>query len=92
MGIAIILVFVKWKELPRLPAVAKPLTRSVLFLTALAVLTAPLSVWPGASVAFLYQQLPVLGVAVLIGYKISVSWSHFRKIGRVLTISAVVLV
>ena len=91
MALAIILVFAKWKELPRLPLVAKPLARTTLLLAALAVLTAPFSVWPGASVAFLYQQLPVLVAAVVVSCKVAASWQQLRKIGRVLIISAVAL-
>jgi O-antigen ligase len=91
MALALFLVFAKWKELPRLPVAAKPLARASLLMAALAVLTAPASVWPGASVAFLYQQLPVLLAAGIVSYKVAAGWHQLRAIGRVLVLSAVAL-
>jgi O-antigen ligase len=91
MGIALVLLAVKWKQLPKLPAVATGWTRNVLWLAALAVLTAPLSIWPGNSVVFLYRDLPVLVSVVIICCKLSGSWLQVRTVGKTLVISALAL-
>lgn len=89
MAPALVLLAVRWKELPRLPPLAKPWNRSALWLAVLAIVTTPFSIWPGASVEFLYQQLPVLAATVLLTLKISIGWRQVRNIGAVLVIAAV---
>jgi putative inorganic carbon (hco3(-)) transporter len=91
MVIALPALALNWKSLPRLPAVAIPFKRSALALTAIAVLTAPLSVWPGQTLQFLSQQLPVLAVAVIMACKISSSWRAIRRILRALIVCALAL-
>jgi putative inorganic carbon (hco3(-)) transporter len=91
MAVALVLLVSRWRQLPQLPALAKPLTRTAMLLAVLAVLLTPLSIWPGASVGFLYQQLPVLLATVIISCKLPNRWSQLRTIGRVLIISAIVM-
>jgi hypothetical protein len=71
MGIGLILLIAKWKQLPKLPAVAIPFWRTALALVALAVVTAPFSVWPGMTFQFVILQLPVMAAAVIVCCKIS---------------------
>jgi O-antigen ligase len=91
MGIALILLVFKWRELPKLPAITKSWTRNALLLVAVAVLTAPFSIWRGASLAFLALVLPVLLATVLVCCKLSSTWQQLRVIGRTLVISALAL-
>lgn len=90
MAVALVLLVARWKQLPKLTAVATPLTRTALSLAVVAILLTPFSIWPGASVAFLYQQLPILAATILITCKIASGWPQVRKIGVVLIIAAVV--
>jgi O-antigen ligase len=91
MGTALATLIVKWKQLWKLPPLVTPFKRSALALAIIAVATTPFSIWPGASVQFLYQQLPVLIAAVTVACKISSSWRVLSRIIRALIISAVVL-
>ncbi len=92
MGIGAILLIAKWKRLPKLPAVATPFSRTALALVALAVVTAPFSIWLGASVQFLTLQLPVMAVALIVCCKISYTWEVLRGIMRVLVVAGLALV
>ena len=67
------------------------LVRSTAALVALVVLTLPISIWPGKSVVFLYQQLPVLVAAVMIVYKLSYSWRVIRGTFKAVGIAATIL-
>jgi putative inorganic carbon (HCO3(-)) transporter len=91
MGIGLILLIAKWKQLPKLPAVAIPFWRTALALVALAVVTAPFSVWPGMTFQFVILQLPVMAAAVIVCCKISYTWDALRGIMRVLVVAAVAL-
>jgi O-antigen ligase len=91
MGIGLILLIAKWKRLPKLPAVATPFSRTALALVALAVVTAPFSVWLGMTIQFLTQQLPVMAAAAIVCCKISYTWDVLRGIMRVLVVAAVAL-
>jgi len=91
MGIGLMLLIAKWKRLPKLPAVATPFSRTALALVALAVVTAPFSVWPGETLQFFTQQLPVMAAAVIVCCKISYTWDVLRGIMRVLVVAGVAL-
>jgi O-antigen ligase len=91
MGIGVILLIVKWKRLPKLPAVATPFYRTALALVALAVVTAPYSVWPGMTFQFLTLQLPVMAAAMIVCCKISYTWDILLGIMRILVVAAVAL-
>jgi O-antigen ligase len=91
MGIGVTLLIVKWKRLPKLSASTAPFARTALALVAVAVVTAPFSIWPGMSVQFLTLQLPVMAAAVIMCCKISYSWEVLRGIIRVLIVSALAL-
>ena len=65
--------------------------RSASLLVALAVITLPISIWPGKSVAFLYQQLPVLVASVVIVYKLSYSWRAIRGTFMALAVAGTIL-
>ena len=91
MGIGVTLLIVKWKRLPKLSASTAPFSRTALALVALAVVTAPFSIWPGKSVQFLTQQLPVMAAAVIVCCKISYTWDVLRGIMRILVVAAVAL-
>lgn len=81
----------KWKSLPRLPASVAPFKRSALAMLAIAVLTAPFSIWPGSTLQFLYQQLPVLAAAVIMACKMLSSWPAVRRMLRALIVCALAL-
>jgi O-antigen ligase len=91
MGIGLVLLIAKWKQLPKLPAVTTPFSRTALALVGLAVVTAPFSVWRGMTFAFLTVQLPVMAAAVVVCCKISYTWDVLRGIMRVLVVAGVAL-
>ena len=91
MGIGVILLITKWKQLPKLPAVATPFLRTALALVALAVVTAPFSIWPGQTRQFLLLQLPVMAAAAIVCCRISYTWDVLRGIMRILVVAAVAL-
>jgi O-antigen ligase len=91
MGIGVILLIAKWKRLPKLPAVATPFSRTALALVALAVVTAPFSIWPGMTLQFFTVKLPVMAAAFIVCCKISYTWDVLRGIMRILVVAAVAL-
>jgi O-antigen ligase len=92
MGVGILILWKQWKNLPKLSPAAKPLARSSTFLLVLAVITTPFSVWPGNSVSFLLQQLPVLAASVIVSAKLSrCGWWNIRGIAQTLVVSGVLL-
>jgi len=91
MGIGITLLIIKWKRLPKLSADTTPLSRTIVALAAIAIVTAPFSIWPGNSFQFLTLQLPVIAAAVIVCCKISYTWNVLRGIMRTLVIAAVAL-
>ena len=91
MAVTIVLLVAHWGRLPKIGPVARPLVRTALSLALLALLTAPFSIWLGASAGFLYQQLPVLVATVLIGSKLAGNAISLRKLTRILVISGVAL-
>lgn len=91
MGIGLTLLIVKWKRLPKLSASTAPFSRTALALAAVAVVTAPFSIWLGRSVQFLTQQLPVIAAAVVVCCKISYTWDALLGIMRTLVVAAVAL-
>jgi O-antigen ligase len=91
MGIGVILLIAKWKQLPRLSAVTTPFSRTAIALVALAVVTAPFSIWRGMTFAFLTVQLPVMAAAVIVCCKISYRWEVLRGIMGVLVVAGVAL-
>jgi O-antigen ligase len=91
MGIGITLLIIKWKRLPKLSADTTSLSRTVVALAAIAIVTAPFSIWPGNSFQFLTLQLPVIAAAVIVCCKISYTWDVLRGIMRTLVIAAVAL-
>src|SRR4029077_668310 len=88
MALAVIQLLVRWRQLPKLPAIGVPLARNAGLLVALAILLTPLSIWPGASVEFLYQELPVLAATVILSFKVSGNWRQLQNVGRMLVVSA----
>jgi hypothetical protein len=91
MAIGLTLLIVKWKRLPKLSASTTPFARTALALAALAVVTTPFSIWPGESLQFLTQQLPVMAAAVIVCCKISYTWDVLRGILRILVVAGLVL-
>jgi O-antigen ligase len=89
MGIGLLLLIAKWKRLPKLSAAATPFSRTALALVALAVVTAPFSIWRGMTLAFLTVQLPVMAAAVIVCCKLSYTWDVLRSIMRVLVLAGV---
>ena len=76
MGIGVVLLIAKWKRLPKIRAVATPFLRTAVALAALAVITAPFSIWPGMTFRFFLLQLPVIAAAVIVCCKISYTWER----------------
>ena len=68
-----------------------PLFRTALALVALAVVTAPFSIWLGQTFHFLTLQLPVIAAAIIMCCKISYTWEVLRGIMRILVVAAVAL-
>ena len=91
LGAALIALTVSWRALPRFSRAVIPLLKSESLLVVLVVLTLPISIWPGKSIAFLYQQLPVLVAAVMIVYKLSYSWRVIRSMFKTVVVAATVL-
>jgi O-antigen ligase len=92
MGAGILILWRQWKNLPKLAPAAKPLVRSATILLVLAVVTTPFSVWPGNSLSFLLQQLPVLAASVIVSAKLSrCGWWNIRGIAQTLVVSGVLL-
>ena len=91
LGITLIILVKEWKHLPKLALPAKPLARTAIWLAVLAVVLTPMSYWRGASIAFLYQELPILIATTVIAYKVSKSWSAVRGTLLVLVLSGFVL-
>jgi len=91
MAIALPLLIIKWKRLPRLSQSVAPFFRAARALVILAVVLAPFSIWPGETLQFLTLQLPVLAAAVIICCKISYQWNVLRRIIRILVVAGVAL-
>lgn len=92
MGICILVLWRRWKDLPLLLSVSTPSLRTAFALLALAVLTTPFSVLPGNSVSFLLTQLPVVAATMIVAAKLTSSgWQYARKILYTLVISGAVL-
>ncbi len=91
IGGTLIALISNWKSLPRFSKSTLPIVRSASLLVALTVITLPISIWPGKSLIFLYQQLPVLVAAVVIVYKLSYSWRAIRETFMALVIAGTVL-
>ena len=89
MGIGVISLIAIWKRLPKLRAAATPFARTAIALVGLGVITAPFSVWPGATLLFFTVQLPVIAAAVIVCCKISYTWDLLRSIMRLLVVAAV---
>jgi O-antigen ligase len=81
----------RWKQLPRLGMAARPLARTAAWMVVLAVLTTPTSIWPGRSLIFLEQEVPVLLASVSIAYVMSRSWKALRGTLLALILSGLVL-
>jgi hypothetical protein len=60
-------------------------------LLALAILTAPFSIWPGNTREFFLIQLPVIAGAMVVCWKISFNWRVFRGVLRLLVVAGVAL-
>jgi len=80
LGIAIIGLMSGWKALPTLPPAAVPPVRNAAWLMVIAIVSVPFSFWIGPSVAFLYQILPVLLVAMIMFCKLSGHWMSLRTV------------
>jgi O-antigen ligase len=91
MGIGVVILIARWKQLPKIAPPARPIVRAGLALTLLAVVTAPFSIWLGQSAAFLFQQLPVLAATVVVGSKLSSNWWELRRVAQAIILSAVAL-
>jgi O-antigen ligase len=91
LALPLVIGFVQRKRLPGLAVRARPIARTAMWLAVLAVLLTPVSVWPGASFAFLYLQLPVLAATVSIAYVMSRSWRSVRGTLLALVIAGTIL-
>lgn len=91
MGICVLLLIGNRRRFRSLSPAVRPLSRTIIWLVAVAVLVTPFSIWPGQSVSFLILQLPVLAAAMIVCWKISYSWRALRGIIRTLVVAAVVL-
>jgi O-antigen ligase len=91
VALALIPLVKAWKQLPRLETSTKPLARTALCLVCLAVVLAPLSIWPGATRAFLLKFIPVLITAFVLAFKVSDSWRAVKGSLLALVISGLIL-
>lgn len=91
IGLGLLIVLTHWRQLGRLSPVTMPLVRTAAGLAILAVLTAPISIWPGESVRFLTTDAVVLGAAFTVCCKLSYSWRVVRQVLGALATCAFVL-
>jgi putative inorganic carbon (hco3(-)) transporter len=91
LALPIIIRVARWKSLPRLSVSATPLARTAGWLIVLAVLVTPTSVWPGKSVIFLTQDVPVLIATTSLAYVMSRSWRSVRGTLLALVLSGLIL-
>jgi putative inorganic carbon (hco3(-)) transporter len=91
LGITLLVVAAQWKQLPRMTTSARPLAKTARWLVILAVLLTPISIWKGASLAFLIHKLPVLFVSTAIAFMMSRSWRAIRGTIFVLILCGLVL-
>lgn len=91
LGATLIILFRNWKRLPDRSAVTRPMVRTAVWLLVLTVLLTPISIWKGASRAFLFQQLPVLVVATVTAYMMCRSWRSVRGTLLVLVLAGLIL-
>jgi O-antigen ligase len=80
-----------WNQLPPLDKWTKPLAINALWFLGLAVILAPLSIWPGATRAFLLQVAPVLITAYVLAFKVSDSWRAVRGSILAMVLSGLIL-
>jgi hypothetical protein len=93
IALAFTLIFLvkKWQQLPKLDPSVRPLAKNALWLIVLALVLTPFSIWPGASRAFLFQDLPPLIVSSVLVYKMSSSWRALRGTLLTLVVSGLIL-
>ena len=90
-GVALVLLISRWKGLQPLSPAAAPFIRTIVGLVVLAAVLAPIGIWPGKSIGFLYKQLPVMAVSVVTCWKVAHDWNALRGIIRVLVVSGLAL-
>lgn len=91
IGVALIGLIANWKRLPRLAPAARPIASTARWLLILVVALTPFSIWPGASLQFLLQELPTLSAITVIGYMMCRSWRSLRGTLLALVFSGVIL-
>jgi hypothetical protein len=91
LGVAIISLISGWKSLPPMHPAIAPAVTNAKWLMFFVFLSVPFSIWPGPSVAFLYQVLPVILVALILFCKLSGSWISMRKVLLAILASGVAL-
>ena len=80
-----------WKQLPKLVPSVRPLAKNAWWLVVLGLVLTPFSIWPGATVNFLIQDLPTLIISTLLAYKMSSSWRAMRGTLLILVVSGLIL-
>jgi hypothetical protein len=91
LAFALIPLVRNWKQLPKLAPSVRPLAKNAWWLLALALVLSPFSIWPGASLEFLVQDLPTLIMASILAYKMSSGWRAMRGTLLVLVLSGLIL-
>ncbi len=91
LGLALLQLIAKWKRMPSATPAVKKISKTALWLLTIAILSCPFSIWPGASLQFLVQQLPTLLAAVIITHCMCRSWNLIRGTLLVLVVSALIL-
>jgi O-antigen ligase len=80
-----------WKQLPKLVPSVRPLAKNAWWLVVLGLVLTPFSIWPGETVNFLIQDLPILIISFLLAYKMSSSWHAMRGTLLILVVSGLIL-
>src|ERR1700756_4043226 len=91
IALPLVVRLVQHKRLPKLTKDTRPLARTGMWLALLSVLLTLISIWPGQSFNFLYQQVPVLAATVSIAYVMGRSWRTMRATLLALVLSGAIL-
>ena len=91
LALPLVIRLAQHRRLPGLTTSTRPLARTAKWLAVLAVLLTSISIWPGASVNFLIQQLTVLIAVVSIAYVMCRAWRSLRATLLALVLSGAIL-
>ena len=91
LGLALLRLIIRWHKMPEKTPAIKKLAKTAVWLLVVAILCCPFSIWPGASLQFLVQQLPTLLATIIITHCMCRSWRLVRGTLLVVTLSGLVL-